>query len=98
VWGQNSVTRRWEQYDLYSGLIAENAVQAIAADVLFEAMLRVENAGMPIVLSVHDEVVCEVEDARADYKKLEQLMSVVPAWAPGLPLAAEGWQGPRYRK
>lgn len=98
VWGQNSVTRRWEQYDLYSGLIAENAVQAIAADVLSEAMLRVENVGLPIVLSVHDEVVCEVEDARADYKELERLMSVVPAWAPGLPLSAEGWQGPRYRK
>lgn len=98
VWGQNSVTRRWEQYDLYSGLIAENAVQAIAADVLFDAMLRVENVGLPIVLSVHDEVVCEVDEARADYKELERLMSVVPAWAPGLPLSAEGWQGPRYRK
>ena len=98
VWGVNSVTRKWQQYDLYSGLITENVVQAIARDVLVEAMQRAEGSGFPVVLSVHDEVVTEVPEEGPGASELEEIMNVVPDWAPGLPLASEGWSGFRYRK
>jgi len=98
VWGVSSYTRRWEPYDLYSGLLAENAVQAIARDVLVEAMLRAEDAGYPVVLSVHDEVVTEVPEGKGSVTELEEIMSVRPEWASDLPLSAEGWQNFRYRK
>jgi DNA polymerase len=98
VWGVNSVTRKWTDYDLYSGLLAENAVQAIARDVLVEAMLRAEDSGYPIVLTCHDEVVAEVPSNKGSFSNLESIMSVRPDWAPDLPLTAEGWEGERYRK
>jgi DNA polymerase bacteriophage-type len=98
VWGQNSYTRKWEPYDLYSGLLAENAVQAIARDVLVEAMMRAEENGYPVVLSVHDEIVTEVEASAGSPKELEDIMSERPAWASDLPLNSEGWENFRYRK
>lgn len=98
VYGTNSVTRKWQPYDLYSGLLAENAVQAIARDVLVDAMLRAEARGFPVVLSVHDEVVCELPESEGSAHDLEKIMQEIPEWAEGLPLNAEGWEGFRFRK
>ena len=71
--GVNSTTRQWERFALYSGLLYENAVQAIARDVMAEAMIRAENAGYPIVLSVHDEIVAEPLKSFGDVDEFECL-------------------------
>lgn len=79
---------------LYGGLIVENVVQAIARDVLVDAMGRLEGVGIPVVLHVHDEIVAETD--RLD--EMVAIMERTPSWANGLPLAVEGSTADRYRK
>ena len=52
----------WNDSRGWHGTFTENVVQAISRDLLAAAMLRLEAAGYPVVLHVHDEIVCEVPD------------------------------------
>lgn len=95
--GLNSVTRQFERYGLYGGLLAENITQAVARDILVASMFRVQEAGFNVLLTVHDEVVTE----RLERGKLEQFLSLMaqpPDWAKTCPVGVEGWEGKRYRK
>jgi DNA polymerase len=82
----------------YGGLWTENIVSGIARDLLAEAMLRIEAAGYPIVLHVHDEIVAEVPIGFGSSEEFNQLMTRKPAWALELPIAAQTWTGARYAK
>lgn len=95
---ENQVTRQWERSALYGGLLVENEVQAISRDVMAEGMLAVEANAYPLILTVHDEIVSEREKGGGSVEEFIGLMSKTPEWAPGLPIAAEGWRGERYRK
>ena len=82
----------------YGGLWTENIVSGIARDLLAEAMLRVEAAGYPIVLHVHYELGCEVPTRFGSIDEFTHLMTLKPAWALDLPIAANAWSGPRFCK
>jgi DNA polymerase len=89
---------KWVRVAGYGGLFAENATQAVARDVLAEGMIRLETAGYPVVLHVHDEVIAE---PRADFGSVDEftrILTQVPTWLEGCPVAAGGFSAMRYRK
>lgn len=94
----NGSMGRWFRDHTYGGKICENAVQGGARDLLADALLRVEAAGMPVVLHVHDEAGAEVPRGHVDLAEFEALMATAPEWADGCPIGAEGWIGTRYKK
>lgn len=97
--GVNQTTRQWGKQYTYSGKLCENLCQAFCRDLLANALITVEEAGWPIIIHVHDEIVCEVPDTdEYSEKELERLMCILPSWAAGFPLAAEGQRLKRYAK
>lgn len=98
-YGVNQYSRKFEKIRTYGPKICENVTQSVACDLLLEAGLRLEAAGYEIVLSVHDEYICEIcDDKTRNHHHMEKIMSELPVWAEGLPLAAAGFESYRYRK
>ena len=94
----NSVTRQWVSQIIWGGLLTENVVQATARDLMATAMMALEMSGYPVILSVHDEIICEVADGFGTLDEMIEIMTRVPDWANGCPINAEGKEGRRYRK
>lgn len=79
-------------------VIAHNCVQAVANDLLRHALRSLDGGGAEVILHVHDEVVLEADDTDEAAALLEAAMLTPPAWATGLPLAAEVMVRERYGK
>ena len=90
--------RKWKRTTTYGGHLTENIVQAIARDCMAEAWLRLEIAGYPVIMTVHDELVTEPDIGHGSQQEFETLLATRPKWAPDLPIVVEGWEGHRYRK
>jgi hypothetical protein len=97
LWATIQTAEGYRKTKLWGGVITENAVQAIARDIFADGLLRLEKAGINVVLHAHDEVVCEV-DPDFDPRVIVELMTVCPKWIKGLPLAAEAKETSRYVK
>ncbi|MGE4465775.1 MAG: hypothetical protein AB7D32_12480, partial [Sphaerochaeta sp.] len=90
-------TKKWERIDTYGPKLVENCIQAISRDLLCHAMQQLEAAGCRIVMHIHDEVVIEApKEMQVD--EVGRIMSIVPSWAEGLMLSAEGYEAEFYRK
>ena len=98
-YGPNPISRKWGKIRTYAGKTFEQCCQSVARDVIFSSLQRVEDHGYEVLLRVHDELVAETLD-NSDYSAhdLSRLMAQNPDWAPGLPLAAAGFEAHRYRK
>lgn len=94
----NSMTRKWGRDQMYGGKWVENIVQAASRDLMADAKLRLEAAGYPVLLSVHDETIAQRKIGEGALEEFEQLVAATEPWAAGLPVVAEGWTGARYRK
>lgn len=99
--GLDQKTKQWLSTDLYGGKITENIVQAISRDLIGYAMLQLENNGYGITMHVHDEAIAEIPadgHEQEYYNKMVELMSTPPNWAADLPLNADGYITPFYKK
>lgn len=96
--GMEQSTKRWGKVETYGGKLVENVVQAIARDCLSCAVERLEAAGYEIVMHCHDEVVIDCVVDKADLGVVIKIMSEPMPWALDLPLAADGWINPYFKK
>jgi DNA polymerase len=96
--GKQEKSSAWGRHATYGGKLSENITQAATRDLMADAMVKLEAVpGVDVVLSVHDELLCEVLGLEG-LAKVEAAMLDAPAWAAGLPLAVEGGMMKRYGK
>lgn len=90
---------KWVRVDTYGGKLAENAVQAIARDIMAIGGMNCNDIGYILKLMVHDEAISEIVKGFGSVEEFEMLLADLPEWAEGCPIAAaDGWIGERYRK
>lgn len=90
-------TKKWERIESFGAKFVENLTQAISRDILCHAMRRLDDAGLCIVMHVHDEVVIEAPPDVSP-EDVCRLMSETPPWVKGLPLRADGFGCNFYQK
>ena len=88
---------RYGRGHTYGGRLTENVTQAVARDVVAEALISLDAEGYLPVGHVHDEVIVELE-AGHNLLEIQKIMDRVPSWAPGLPIASAGYESYRYKK
>ena len=93
AWKPAQDAKEWPRARLWKGLACENVTQAVANDLLRHSLRQLDD----VVLHVHDEIVVETADPEAA-ENLKRVMCTAPAWADGLPLAAEVETMKRYGK
>jgi DNA polymerase bacteriophage-type len=99
-YGVNQTSKKLQKQSLYGGKITENAVQAIARDVLAEGIKGVSRE-LAVVMHIHDELVIEVPETRNERDAcgfVDKIMTKTPGWAPGLILKCDIFTSPYYRK
>ncbi len=96
-WGVDSKTKQYCKQRTYGGKLVENITQAASMDCMAERMLEIDPL-YPIVLTVHDELVSDVREGVGSLEEFNNLMEIVPPWAKGLPIAADGYEARRYKK
>jgi len=85
---------------LYGGLLAENLTQAFARDIFMDRVAELSRRGYEVILRVHDEVVCLVDEEGAEdsLKEIEAIMATSPKWCSSLPIGAEANLTKQYVK
>lgn len=101
--GEDSQTHQWRRFIAWYGIFAENATQAVARDVMAYSLVLLDKRGLPPVLTVHDEAVCQLlkrlyPTPRIAANSVLDVMLIRPPWSRGLPIAAEASADDRYTK
>lgn len=92
------VIPKWALERTYGGKLVEGVTQAVARDILAEAIVRAEKKGFSVLMHSHDELVSEAPKGKFKSEDYKKIMEQLPEWATGLPLKSGGWVGERYKK
>jgi DNA polymerase len=82
----------------YGGKLTENAIQGIARDLMYFGAKNAAKNGYQILFTIYDELVGTARKDIVDLHKFVELITVLPDWAVGMPLQAEGKVIRRYQK
>jgi DNA polymerase len=98
--GKEQDSNQWKRIPSHGGKTTENIVQAVARDILAAGMRRAHHAGLPLCLHVHDELVAQIRQGSNEFtvEMLEDTMAETNEWCADMPLRANGWMKPFYRK
>lgn len=94
-WGLDKV---WGIIETYGPKLAQNATESWGRDLLMYSCLNFEKAGLPVNLTVHDEICAEIPTGKYEYETLKKLMIQKPAWCGNMPLNCDGFIGSFYKK
>lgn len=93
----NTVGVNWGDVSTWGGTLVENAVQGVAADVMACGSHNAEREGYQIATLIHDQALAYHGEGQTAERFVE-LLTDLPSWADGLPIAAEGGVVPFYKK
>lgn len=101
--GIDQNTRKWVRQNTHGGKLTENIVQAIARDILADAMLNLsERDGYGedfwVVGHVHDEIITDTPDEPEYIDLLTDALTNSSPWCADAPLGAEAFQNFFYMK
>ena len=90
IWGDNRT---------YGGAIVGVATQAVARDIFGYGLLQARDAGFKFGALIHDEGVCCEANPNLTHELLAECMTRKASWMDDtLPLAAESFESPYYKK
>ena len=89
----------WMRIGIHPGRMIENIVSGLARDILCYGALCADQGGYPIIATVHDEALTEVDDTD-DYTLAEfgGLMCILQEWSKTIPVSFNGYEGYRFKK
>jgi DNA polymerase len=90
--------KRLLRQPLYGGILCAYTIQGTARDLLADAMLRVEAAGYPLALTIHDEAISEIPQGHGSLAEFTAIVEAAEPWAAGLPIVAKGYRSQRLKK
>ena len=98
--GRIQKTRQWGRIGTHPGMVTENRVQAVARDLPADSLVKMQLAGIPVVLHTHDEIgaLFPEHKAEAGLREMVILMEDLQPWASGMPVRAAGYVSPIYVK
>ncbi|HEY1864972.1 MAG TPA: toprim domain-containing protein [Roseiarcus sp.] len=87
---------QWRPVRGWFGIFVENAVQAVARELLAAAIDRCEARGLAVVFHCHDEVTIETPVGALSDGAFRAILLEAPAWASGMPLGGKVHSGAHY--
>lgn len=96
----SQTSKKWVRRANHGGRFIEQAVQGIARDILQHGLHAADAAGFEVVAHYHDEIVtmCDGDSGLGIDDLIACMTKNLPAWADGMPVGADGYEGHFYRK
>jgi DNA polymerase III epsilon subunit-like protein len=89
---------KWKYGRLWGSILVENVIQAVSRDIIAEHILKLANAGMKVVVHVHDSVAILIpeDQVKESIKTAREIMCTPPVWMKSVPLAIDTKVGRCY--